>query len=408
VSKAVFPRPILRVVSCLALLLPALFSAHGANAEGQDFATCVSGLQQQARERGLKPHLVAALGEAQNLTRVVELDRSQPEFTQTFADYFNRRVNDYRISRGRELLRQHQALLQKLTREYGVPPQYLIAFWGLETNFGGYLGKISTLNSLATLACDPRRSGFFTTELFLVLELADQHKLDLGKMQGSWAGAVGHTQFMPSSYSRYGIDGDGDGRVDLWDSIPDALASAANYLKSLGWKEALRWGREVSLPGDFPYHESGIDNRKPLSEWSRLGVTRTNGNSLGNVDVKAALLVPSGADGPKFLIYDNFDVIMRWNRSQFYALSVGHLADRINGAGALSQSPPESRGLAVKEVEALQRELKNLGFDPGSVDGQLGPATSRAIRAYQHATGQVADGFADTDLLEQLGIRQQN
>lgn len=406
-SKPLVPRPLRRALS-LASFLPALLLANGTIAEGQDFAGCLSGLQDQARERGLKPHLVAALGEAKNLTRVVELDRSQPEFTQTFADYFNRRVNDFRISRGRELLRQHAQLLQKLTREYGVPPQYLVAFWGLETNFGGYLGKIPTLDSLATLACDPRRRSFFTNELFLALELADQHKLDLGQMQGSWAGAIGHTQFMPSSYSRYGIDGDGDGRVDLWGSIPDALASAANFLKSLGWKDALRWGREVSLPADFPYHESGISNRKPLAEWTRLGVTRTDGTSLGKVDIEAALLVPSGADGPKFLIYDNFDVIMRWNRSQFYALSVGHLADRINGAGALSQSPPDSRGLAVKEVEALQGELKKLGFDPGEIDGQLGPATSSAIRAYQHATGQVADGFADTDLLEELGIRQQD
>jgi membrane-bound lytic murein transglycosylase B len=396
------PRTFSKLAS-LALLLPAL-----ASAEGDDFAVCISGLQAQAREQGMASHLVTALGEAKNLKRVVELDRSQPEFTQTFAGYFNARVNDFRISRGRQLMREHKPLLDKLVREYGVPAQYLVAFWGLETNFGNYLGKIPTLDSLATLACDPRRSKFFTTELFIALELVDKHRLDLGKMQGSWAGAIGHTQFMPSSYSRYGVDGDGDGRVDLWGSIPDALTSAANFLKSLGWTPELRWGREVSLPADFPYHESGMNNRKPLTEWGRLGVRRTNGGGLGNADVQAALLVPSGANGPKFLIYDNFDVIMRWNRSQFYALSVGHLADRINGAGGLSQSPPNSRGLAVTEVEALQRELKNLGFDPGGIDGQLGPATSRAIRAYQHATGQVADGFADTDLLEELGIRLQD
>ncbi|MCW8196441.1 lytic murein transglycosylase [Proteobacteria bacterium 005FR1] len=389
-------------------MLPVLFAAGAASAEEggtDDFAACIGNLQVQARDRGMAPHLVAALAEAKNLKRVVELDRSQPEFTRTFHDYFTRRVTDYRISRGRDLLREYQPLLQKLVREYGVPAQYLVAFWGLETNFGGYLGKIPTLDSLTTLACDPRRSDFFTNELFLALELVDRHKLDLGKMQGSWAGAIGHTQFMPSSYNRYGVDGDGDGRVDLWGSIPDALTSAANYLKSLGWKPALRWGREVSLPADFPYHESGINNRKPLSEWSRLGVKKVDGGGLGSLDIDAALLVPSGADGPKFLVYDNFEVIMRWNRSQFYALSVGHLADRINGAGDLRQSPPSTRGLALKEVEALQRELKNLGFDPGAIDGQLGPATGQAIRAYQHATGQVADGFADTDLLKELGIR---
>lgn len=374
-----------------------------ATANARDYPTCIADLQGQARERALGPHLIAALGQANQLERVVELDRSQPEFVQTFADYFNRRVTDYRVSKGRELLEEHQALLQRLTREYGVPAQYLVAFWGLETNFGSYLGKIPTLDSLTTLACDQRRSSFFTTQLFDALELVDQYQLDLEQMQGSWAGAIGHTQFMPSVYRRYGVDGDGDGKVDLWGSIPDALSSAANYLKGVGWETELRWGREVSLPGDFSYRETGIDNRKPLREWQRLGVRRVDGASLADVDLDAALLVPSGAGGPKFLVYKNFDVIMRWNRSQFYALSVGHLADRISGAGALEQQPPTSRGLASAEVEALQSRLKDLGFDPGEIDGQLGPATRRAIREYQHDAGRVADGFADQELLMGLG-----
>lgn len=391
------------------LVLAGLFSALSvlmptAAVAGDDFSVCITGLQQQARERGIDPSLVNALGGAKHLKRVVQLDRNQPEFTQTFADYFNRRVTSYRISKGRHLLKRYGDLLDRLTREYGVPSQYLLAFWGLETNFGNYLGKIPTLDSLATLACDNRRSSFFTQELFNALEVADQYDIDLAHMEGSWAGAIGHTQFMPSAYRRYGADGDDDGRVDLWDSIPDALTSAANYLKSLGWEQELRWGREVILPENFPYQDTGINNRRALREWQALGVRRTNGDALGDLDVEAALLVPAGADGPKFLVYHNFDVIMHWNRSQFYALSVGHLADRINGAGRLRQKPPSSRGLARTEVTALQMELKDLGFDPGEVDGQLGPATSRAIRAYQHSTGQVADGFADQELLEQLGI----
>jgi membrane-bound lytic murein transglycosylase B len=392
----------LPIFFALALLLPTAASTHAS-----DFASCVSGLQQQAREKGLGDHLVSALGQANNLERVVALDRSQPEFTETFADYFNRRVTDYRVSRGRSLLKKHRPLLRELSREYGIPPQYLLAFWGLETNFGNYLGKIPTLDSLATLACDQRRSAFFTGELFDALALADQYNLELERMLGSWAGAIGHTQFLPSAYRRYGTDGDGDGRVDLWGSIPDALTSAANYLKNLGWQPELRWGREVSLPVDFPYQDAGIDTRRSLSEWQRLGVRRVNGVPLGDTDVSAALLVPSGANGPKFLAYDNFHVIMRWNRSQFYALSVGHLADRINGAGNLSRQPPASRGLSIKEVEALQTELKTLGFNPGEIDGQLGPATRRAIRTYQHSIGQVADGFADQTLLDKLGISLQ-
>lgn len=365
---------------------------------------CIGKLQEQAKERGVSDTSLAALGQARQLERVIQLDRSQPEFTQTFAAYFNARVTRARISEGRALLKKHRPLLEQLSRQYGIPPQYLLSFWGMETNYGSYLGRMSTIDSLATLACDQRRSGFFTEELFFALGLAERHELDFAGMQGSWAGAVGHTQFMPSAYDRYGIDGDGDGKVDLWNSIPDALASAANYLNKLGWERELRWGREVVLPDNFPYEEGGLNNRKSLAEWQALGVRRVRGGDLGAPDVEAALLIPSGAAGPKFLVYSNFDVIMRWNRSIFYALSVGHLADRINGAGDLSQAPPKTRGLSVAEVEAIQAELRNRGFDPGELDGRLGPATSNAVRAFQLSIGQVADGFASPDLLDLLGI----
>lgn len=381
----------------------ALLFCAGALAEG-DFPTCIAQLQEKAKGRGVSEPSLAALGQARQLERVIQLDRSQPEFTQTFADYFNARVTRARTSEGRALLKKHRPLLDQLSKQYGIPPQYLISFWGMETNFGSYLGRMSTIDSLATLACDQRRSAFFTEELLFALGIAERHGLDFAKMQGSWAGAVGHTQFMPSAYHHYGIDGDGDGKVDLWNSVPDALASAANYLNKLGWERELRWGREVVLPDDFPYEESGLNNRKPLEEWQALGIRRTNGGDLGAADIEAALLIPSGAAGPKFLIYNNFDVIMRWNRSIFYALSVGHLADRINGAGDLSQAPPKTRGLSVAEVEAIQTELLNRGFDPGSVDGRLGPATSNAVRAFQLSIGQTADGFASVELLDLLGI----
>lgn len=391
------------MVRRFATTIAAILVATSAQAE-VDFSACLANLQEQARAQGMADHLLAAIGQAKRVERIIQLDRSQPEFTQTFADYFNARVTSARISQGRSLLKTHRSLLEQLSRQYGVPPQYLLSFWGLETNFGSYLGKMSTIDSLATLACDRRRSAFFTEELFFALRLADQHGLELGRMQGSWAGAVGHTQFMPSAYHRYGIDGDGDGKVDLWNSIPDALASAANYLSKLGWERELRWGREVIVPDDFPYEETGLSNRKPLREWQELGVRRVNGQPLGEQDIEAALLVPSGAAGPKFLVYKNFDVIMRWNRSVFYALSVGHLADRINGAGDLAQKLPKTRGLSVAEVKAIQSELKERGFDPGAIDGQLGPATSKAVREFQLSIGQVADGFASPDLLGLLGI----
>lgn len=367
-----------------------------------DFPQCIDALQQQAKERGLQENLISLLDDVNKVERVIQLDRNQPEFVQTFSGYFGRRVTDYRIQKGRELLAKHRPLLNQLTQEYGVPPQYLIAFWGLETNFGGYLGKIPTLDSLATLACDPRRKTFFTSELFTALELISQHDLDVSDMRGSWAGAMGHTQFMPSAYSQYAVDGDNDGRADLWNSIPDALTSAANFLKNLGWESQLRWGREVKLPNGFEYANLGLDQKFPLAHWRTLGVLDTAERPLADVDIEAALLAPSGQHGPQFLVYNNFKVIMRWNNSQFYALSVGRLADRINGAGKLHQPIPKTKALTKQQVEMMQSNLIDLGFDPGGIDGQLGPATSAAIRAFQQSQQQVADGFATVEIVNSL------
>lgn len=368
------------------------------------FSQCVKGLQEQARQRGIPPRLIETLGDVSEIKRTIELDRSQPEFVQTFADYFSKRVTDFRVTEGRKLLEENRDFLKALTREYGIPPQYLVSFWGLESNFGRYIGKMPILDSLATLACDTRRSGLFTRELFSALELMDTHDIPVDSMQGSWAGAIGHTQFLPSAYNQFGVDGDGDGKIDLWGSQRDALTSAANYLNKLGWTQALRWGREVRVPTDFDYSLAGIQQVKKLSEWRGLGIKTANGQPVANLEIDAALLVPSGSDGPKFLIYDNFEVIMKWNRSQFYALSVGSLADRINGAGNFYQSFPETEPLTKDQVLLLQTRLDELGFEPGDIDGRLGPATSQSIRRYQKSIEVVADGFADKELLQSLKI----
>ncbi len=370
----------------------------------QTFYACVQGLQAEARSRGVPKALVDVLGNVKEIKRTIELDRSQPEFVQTFADYFSKRVTDYRVSRGRELLRENKDFLQGLTKQYGVPAQYIVSFWGLESNFGSYIGKMPILDSLATLACDTRRSGLFTRELFSALDIMAEHTIPVEKMQGSWAGAIGHTQFLPSAYKQYGVDGDGDGRIDLWGSQVDALTSAANYLNNLGWEKELRWGREVLLPSGFDYSLSGIKNPKKLSEWRELNLKKTNGQLVADLNIEAALLVPSGSDGPKFLIYDNFEVIMKWNRSQFYALSVGSLADRINGAGEFYQTFPEASPLTKDQVIQLQTRLDQMGFEPGDIDGRLGPATTQSISKYQKSVNAVADGFADSQLLKSLNI----
>lgn len=370
----------------------------------EPFPECLQRLQQQARQQGFPENLVAILGDLKPLERSIELDRSQPEFVQTFAGYYNARVTDYRVQRGRELMEENRVFLNDLTQRYGVPAQYLVAFWALESNFGRHIGKMPILDTLATLACDQRRSEFFTAELFNALQLMNTYNFGVDQMQGSWAGAIGQTQFLPSAYLRYGVDGDGDSRVDLWGSTADALTSAAYYLQQLGWQTELRWGREVRLPADFPYYLASSDAPRPLSEWQQLGVARPDGSPLPDADVDAMLLVPAGAEGPKFLVYANFDVIMKWNRSQFYALAVGILADRINGAGRLVQTLPETNPLTREQISRLQQTLLDKGFDPGSIDGQLGPQTSRAISAFQKSRNRVADGYADTALLKLLSI----
>lgn len=368
-----------------------------------NFPACVERFKQQALDENFSETLVeTTLAGLQPRLKVIQYDRRQPEFTQTFEKYFTARVTERSVNRGRNLLTEYRPLLDQLTRQYGVPPQYLVAFWGLETRFGSYLGKMPTLDSLATLACDERRSAFFTSELMAALGVIRDHQIDPATMRGSWAGAVGHTQFMPSAYLAYAVDGDGDGRADLWNSIPDALTSAANFLQQLGWQRELRWGREVIVPQNFNYALSGRDLAQPMSNWIRLKLKKADGSPLAALDIDAALVIPAGHSGPAFLVYDNFNVIMRWNRSEFYALTVGILADRINGAGQLVVAPPAEKTLNISQVMAMQNRLNQLGFDSGAPDGILGSKTRIALRKYEASIGEIADGYPDDDIRDLL------
>jgi membrane-bound lytic murein transglycosylase B len=397
-----FPRQLLLT----ALLSPLLLVAAPATADNPaEFKLCVEQLKSTAYQRGISKVVVQRdLAMVNYVERVIELDRRQPEFTESFATYFERRVTEDRIVRGRKLLAEHHVLLNRISKEFGVPPQYLVAFWGLETNFGGFFGKMPVLDSLATLACDPRRSDYFTGELINALKIIDEGSITAARMQGSWAGAMGHTQFMPSVFLRYAIDYDGDGKRDLWGSLPDALASAANFLRGIGWRNEERWGREVRLPDNFAYENTGLAQVMSLEQWHALGVRQTNGAALPKADMQASLLVPSGHQGPAFLVYENFHVIMRWNRAEAYAMAVGHLADRINGAGSLSRDPVQSPRLNRDQVVQLQQALNEKGFAAGEADGVLGPGTRAAISRYQKSTDQIADGFPGQPLLAQFGI----
>ena len=385
----------------LGILFCVLSCSKMAVAQDAEFAQCISELQHRARSEELSARVVdEVLVNLKQQQRVLELDRSQPEFTQTFANYFHHRVTPERIERGQQLLNLYDTFLTGLTGNYGVPGRYLVAFWGLETNFGGYLGKMPTLDCLATLACDERRSEFFTDELMQALALLERESLSPAEMRGSWAGAMGHTQFMPSAYTLYATDGDGDGRVNLWRSERDALASGANYLENLGWKKGERWGREVLLPKNFPYAETGLSNSQPVAYWKDLGVSFANGATIPNIDMAASVLVPAGHSGPAFLVYPNFHVILQWNRSEYYALAVGLMADRLIGAGPLVRSPStDEAALSRDAVENMQRQLNHLGFNAGEVDGFLGSMTQSALREFQASNGMIADGYPDRTTL---------
>ncbi len=390
--------PLLTASLLLAGALPSIVLADTA----VPFQQCVAHLGERARGEGLTgPAVARALAGIRFEQQVIDADRRQPEFVDTFANYLERRLTPERISAGRALLQQHRALLVKLEQRYGVPGEVLIAFWGLETNYGGFFGRIPVLNSLATLACDTRRGGYFTEELLNALRLVQRGAATPQQMVGSWAGAMGHTQFMPSTWLRYAVDGDGDGRIDLWGSTADALTSAANYLQQIGWRRDQRWGDEVRLPASFAYELAGRQRPQSLSSWRELGVEGIEGGA----DRSLALLVPAGHRGPAFLIGDNFEVILRWNRSESYALAVGLLADRLTGAAPLQVAPPaDAPRLSRAQVETLQQKLASLGFSAGEVDGVLGPATRDALRRFQQQRGMVADGFPDTPVLQALGV----
>jgi len=392
-----------RLLAGLVLLVCA--GLVSANPVHDEFEQCKVRLKATAKAEGIDGQTVDAVMDAvQYSARVIELDQRQPEFTRSFGNYYLLRVTASRVALGRALLSTHHDLLQQVQKKTGVPPHYLVAFWGLETNFGGNFGNMPVPDSLTTLACDPRRSEFFTAELMAALRLVESGDIGAQQMQGSWAGAMGHVQFMPSAYLRYAVDGDGDGRRDLWGSIPDAMYSAGNFLKALGWQTGIRWGREVDLPLNFDYALANTGEALPLTYWRELGIKDVFGRPLADADIATRLLVPSGHRGPAFVTYPNFNVIMGWNHSEYYALSVGRLADRIAGAGKLQTSPPDGDlKLSRESVLRLQQNLNTLGYDTGEPDGIPGPMTRLAVSRYQQSKGVIADGYLDVDILDAVG-----
>ncbi len=334
---------------------------------------------------------------------VIRLDRRQAEFTKPIWEYLDTATSDDRANNGRANYRRLRQTVEAIERSYGVEASVFVSIWGMETNYGGYRGNIGVIESLATLAYEGRRRSFAEEQLIAALKIIQSGDVAPSRMLGSWAGAMGHTQFIPTSYLAYAQDFDRDGRRDVWSDDPtDALASAANYLRKAGWKHGQPWGVEVVLPRGFDFGQADLDIRRPVATWNAAGIRTVDGRPIPNHG-NAAIFAPAGGRGPVFAVFDNFRVIKRYNNANSYALAVGHLADRINGRPGFSAPWPRGdRTLSRAEVVEMQQRLTAQGFDTRGADGKIGPNTLRAIRAYQRTIGQPADGYASIQLLQKL------
>lgn len=318
-------RGICGAAAALLLVLPA-------QAETLSFARWLEDLRQDALRHGVSAAtLDSALSGIKPIARVIELDRKQPEFTLTFRQYQERVVPKARVEKGKRKLSENRTLLKKVGKKFGVQPRFIVAFWGIETGFGRITGGYPVIAALTTLAFDGRRGAYFRRQLLDALTILDQGHIDIARMVGSWAGAMGQCQFMPSSFLAYAVDFDGDGRKDIWNSKEDVFASAANYLSRSGWRDDQTWGRPVKLPQPFDLYLADLKLRKRLSEWQRMGVRRANGADLPKRDLMASVVLAEGPAGPAFVVYNNYRAILKWNRSTFFAVAVGSLADRIGG-----------------------------------------------------------------------------
>lgn len=369
-----------------------------------DTASFVRSLWPDAQRAGVRQQVFeAAFAGYAPLPKVAELTKTQPEFTQTVQQYIDKRVTAAQAAKGAAMRQEWAQTLARAQQTFGVQPEVVLAIWGMETNYGGYMGGNNTIHALATLTQNNYRKDFFRGELITALKILNEGHVAPQSMTGSWAGAMGHTQFMPSSFMRFAIDFNGDGRKDIWNSIPDALGSTANYLKSFGWRPGETWGYEVKLPQGFDFARARDMNKASISTWRQMGITRVSGRDFPRAGDEARLYMPAGARGPAFLLLPNFDVIKRYNNSDSYALAVGHLADRIIGGGSFATAWPQGDFALTKAQRAeVQTLLNRRGFDVGSPDGVVGPKTRAAVMAFQSRSGLLPDGHVSGTLLEAL------
>ncbi|WP_239025169.1 lytic murein transglycosylase [Rhodoligotrophos defluvii] len=380
-------------------------------ATGESWAACqntgsfdswLRQFKQEAVAQGVSPQVVSSALDGITFDQsVINSDRGQSVFAQSFITFVDRLVSKNRMDRGKQLLGKYKAYFDRAQREFGVPGPVIVAFWGLETDFGGNLGNKQTLRSLATLAYDCRRPEKFREELLAALKIIERGDLKPEQMRGPWAGEMGQTQFLASTYLKYAVDYDGDGRRDLINSVPDVIGSTANYLNALGWKANQPWLQEVRVPGNMPWHESDLHVSHPRSQWVKWGVKPIGNASLPADSLQASLVLPMGRRGPAFLAYDNFRVYTEWNESLIYSLTAGYFATRLAGAPPLTRGDaPAALGLA--EGRQLQQALVQRGYDVGKIDGIIGAKTRAAVKDVQLKLGLPADGYPTAELLSQL------
>ncbi len=381
---------------------PDLWPIEAASDAG--FQDWLAGFRGRALAQGIRGDVFdAAFRGVRPDPEVIRRDRSQSEFTKTIWDYLDSAASDSRIRDGRDALRRHGPLLDAIEARFGVDKEVVAAVWGLESAYGVHRGEMDVIRSLATLAHDSRRGRFFEGQLIAALRILQSGDVGPRGMTGSWAGAMGHTQFIPTSYLDYAVDADGDGRRDIWSEDPtDALASTAAYLARFGWTRGQPWGVEVRLPRGFDYSQARRDLDRLPSEWARAGVVGVDGRPVPDYG-HASVLLPAGAQGAAFLIFDNFAVLERYNSADAYVIGVGHLSDRLRGAGPIRSGWPRGdRALSFPERRELQQRLTDAGFDTRGVDGKIGPLTIEAVRAFQRSQGLAPDGYASLAVLDRL------
>lgn len=374
------------------------------SASNLGFQRWIDGFRARARANGIRDSVFnAAFQGVRYDPEIIRRDRNQSEFTKQIWEYLDSAASDTRVKNGRAAYRQNRRLLDQIEARYGVEGEVVTAVWGLESAYGSFRGDENIIQALATLAYDGRRGRFFESQLIAALKILQAGDIPPGRMTGSWAGAMGHTQFIPTSYLAYAVDFRGDGRRDIWSDDPtDALASTAAYLRRFGWTKGQPWGVEVVLPRGFNYNLTGERIKKSPSEWAAMGVRDTRGARVPNHG-RASILLPAGAQGAAFMIFDNFHVIERYNTADAYVIGVGHLSDRIGGAGPLKADWPRGdRNLSFAEKKEMQQRLTAKGYNTQGVDGIIGPNTIQAIRQFQANVGMVPDGYASFEILRRL------